>query len=1211
MARASNSDCRVARSEFNFAEKEAAWEGGKQESKGKSMTSRKSLLSKAALAGAASIMALAGAAFGQESEIEFDLEPQPLSDALIEFSETSDIIVMASAELVEGKSAPAISGALEPSEALERLLRGSGLTTASTDNGTIVLTQAVAEAPEEAESQSNFQLAQLDTQAVRQPVDAAETELERRRTLDRVIVTGQKREEYIQDVPIAISAFSGEQLDAQKIEGGFDLLKSVPNVTFSKTNFSSYNFQIRGIGTQAVSATTDPAVAVSFNNTALIVNRLFEQEYVDIERVEVLRGPQGTLYGRNATAGVINVISAQPEMENLFGEVELETGNYNARRARGHVNLPLGEQFALRLAGAVTVRDGYAFNEASLEDPSIESDIDDRNLWTARATLGWQPTSNFRADLLWERFEEDDRRVRSTKVLCNRDEPPEFIGDLETSEIAGPGILTAALVQSGGFFSQGCEPGSLFDDESFQSPYGASLQAVSGAFFTSLIGGRDTIEGLPPGQLGMGFLAVENQDCAAATAAGIPFFTLINACNLDIFGGRDQSRDLRSTYQPIEPEYFARSDIFNLSAEWDVSESLTLASETVYVDDEYYSTQDISRFKTNDAIFGDTAAACDNFLAGVNPAAPCNPGQFEGGYYADIAPGGVFTDPQLGASSTFLAQDLSRSDSQQFSQELRLHSAFQSDWNFSLGANYTHFETKNDYFVLGNLYTAIALTPYFRAPGAVCNQIDEGCIYIDPQPLETLIDDENPEGHNYFLSQNPFELNSTAVFGEVYWNATDTLKLTGGLRLTWDEKTFTPIPSQLLLFDYRQRNPFANFIPDVDPDDTSSCTDRLHCRAAGNAPDGRGFVAEPDIVQSWEEPTGRIGFDWQPDLGFSEETLIYGFYTRGYKAGGANPPPIAEPAGIFVREATNALISPTFDAEYVDAFEIGSKNTLLGGRMTLNGAAFFYDYEDYQTSQILDRQAVTSNYDAQIWGAELEALFAPTERLVLNASLGYLKTEIGKDERAIDIMDRAQGGNQSFTTPDGVTYDEWIVLKPWIQDPQNCVAPVEIVEAAYSGRFVNAAPGGLCFGGDNQGGVLDGWNPLTDAPNAGAGFYADLSGNELPNAPNWTFSAGAQYTLDLPGGWEGTGRADFYWQDESYHRVFNTEYDRLESWTNTNLSFWIENAEYGVTVEAYVKNVFDKTPITGAFLNSEELGLSTNVFTLDPRLWGISVSKSF
>src|SRR3546814_1244099 len=87
----------------------------------------------------------------------------------------------------------------------------------------------------------------------------------------------------IQDVPISVSAFSAKSLDEQKIEGGSELVRAVPNVSFSKTNFASYNFSIRGIGTKALSVTSDPAVAISFNNTPLIRNRLFEQEYFDVE----------------------------------------------------------------------------------------------------------------------------------------------------------------------------------------------------------------------------------------------------------------------------------------------------------------------------------------------------------------------------------------------------------------------------------------------------------------------------------------------------------------------------------------------------------------------------------------------------------------------------------------------------------------------------------------------------------------------------------------------------------------------------------------------------------------------------------------------------------------------------------------------------------------------------------------------------------------
>ncbi|MCH9690459.1 MAG: TonB-dependent receptor plug domain-containing protein, partial [Gammaproteobacteria bacterium] len=133
--------------------------------------------------------------------------------------------------------------------------------------------------------------------------------------MEEITVTAQKVEQRIQDVPIAVSAFSEDRMDDLKIERGEELLRAIPNVTFSKSNFSSYNFSIRGVGTKAISASSDPAVAVSFNHAPLLRNRLFEQEFFDVERVEVLRGPQGTLFGRNATGGVVDMLPRMPEAE--------------------------------------------------------------------------------------------------------------------------------------------------------------------------------------------------------------------------------------------------------------------------------------------------------------------------------------------------------------------------------------------------------------------------------------------------------------------------------------------------------------------------------------------------------------------------------------------------------------------------------------------------------------------------------------------------------------------------------------------------------------------------------------------------------------------------------------------------------------------------------------------------------------------------------
>jgi len=347
----------------------------------------------------------------------------------------------------------------------------------------------------------------------------------------------------------------------------------------------------------------------------------------------------------------------------------------------------------------------------------------------------------------------------------------------------------------------------------------------------------------------------------------------------------------------------------------------------------------------------------------------------------------------------------------------------------------------------------------------------------------------------------------------------------------------------------------------------------------------------------------------------------YGSISHGYKGGGANPPGIAEPAARFNR-AGRAAAPLTFDPEYVDAFEVGTKNTLLGGALVLNGAAFLYDYEGYQVSKIVDRSAANENFDAKIWGAELEWIYSPTRNILFNGTFGALRTEVADGERSIDLMDRTQGGGAgAYLDADGVEhtlgFDQWMILRPFATESSNCVIPVDVVEYLFLTDQAAFGGGTGCPSGGISGPLTvtlpDGrtYNAAQDAPNGGAGFFDELGGNELPNAPHFTASLGAEYRFTLPGGWDGTARADFYWQDSSYARVHNTEYDRLKAWTNTNFSLWVENADWGVTAEVYVKNAFDETPITDAFLNSDDSGLTTNVFTSDPRLIGASIRKTF
>ncbi len=137
-----------------------------------------------------------------------------------------------------------------------------------------------------------------------------------------------------------------------------------------------------------------------------------------------------------------------------------------------------------------------------------------------------------------------------------------------------------------------------------------------------------------------------------------------------------------------------------------------------------------------------------------------------------------------------------------------------------------------------------------------------------------------------------------------------------------------------------------------------------------------------------------------------------------------------------------------------------------------------------------------------------------------------------------------------------------------------------------------------------------GFDPST-APNNGEGFGKNLSGHELPNAPHFTVSLSGDYTIPVSEDWAATLHSDFYWQSQSWARIFNDRpYDKLRGYSTTNVALILTSAS-GWQVMGYVKNVFDVTAITGDFLNSDDSGLTTNVFLTDPRLFGVRVTKNW
>ena len=144
-------------------------------------------------------------------------------------------------------------------------------------------------------------------------------------TVEEVIVTAQRTEQSLQDVPISVSAFSEEILSDRQIEYASDLQLQVPGVTYSADWFSQVvDLLIRGITNFATSSSSDAGVEVHMNGLPLGATATNEIGFLDMERIEVLRGPQGTLFGRNSTGGVINMITAKPDLDEFYGRARVQ-----------------------------------------------------------------------------------------------------------------------------------------------------------------------------------------------------------------------------------------------------------------------------------------------------------------------------------------------------------------------------------------------------------------------------------------------------------------------------------------------------------------------------------------------------------------------------------------------------------------------------------------------------------------------------------------------------------------------------------------------------------------------------------------------------------------------------------------------------------------------------------------------------------------------
>ncbi|WP_195908471.1 TonB-dependent receptor [Novosphingobium sp. Gsoil 351] len=228
-----------------------------------------------------------------------------------------------------------------------------------------------------------------------------------------IVVTAQRRAESVQDVPISITALTGETLTRAGITDTESLSTLTPGLLVQRSVVGQ--IRIRGIGNENYTIAGDPGVAVHSDGVYVARAAAGLFDLYDVERVEVLRGPQGTLYGRNATGGVVNVIPNRPGPE-FAARMNASYGNYDALRIDGMVNAPLGDAFAVRVAGLRNRRDGFTRNTNAAAQARSFGRLDSKDVWAVRGQIATTGSGPFEARLTAE-YNHDDSNLPAYKYL--------------------------------------------------------------------------------------------------------------------------------------------------------------------------------------------------------------------------------------------------------------------------------------------------------------------------------------------------------------------------------------------------------------------------------------------------------------------------------------------------------------------------------------------------------------------------------------------------------------------------------------------------------------------------------------------------------------------------------------------------------------------------------------------------------------------------
>ena len=1030
--------------------------------------------------------------------------------------------------------------------------------------------------------------------------------------IETVVVTAERKAEDIQTVPIAVTALTGADLKSKQVNSFRDLQFHVPSVTYTKSNFGGAQFQIRGITTQFG---LGAAIAQNENDIYLEAPNLVTGQYFDVERVEVARGPQSTSYGRAATGGAVNIITAKPNLDEFQARASFDYGTFNTMKPELMVNIPLIDgELAVRFAALGVFHDGYEKN--SYAGPQIypgspvHNSVNSQGTVSGRGSIRWEPNADTTVDISGQFDYENDSRVRGDKQECHRD-PSGVIGCLPDALGFQPINVLSTLGATLGS-KQGI---TALLNLSFGVPFATAQVAgnIQGIFQLAGNGGP----GDPAGPAGAAFLGVTQVPGPYSGAfLGGGFFAMtpqtVNGTGSGAAGV--VSPDLLTSNTAFNPKTRTSGGTYTFNWAQTLTSWLKSTVDLGYVNGYQFTQQNyndatpenistlISSAVTGFHILHDAGANAGgayNTFFSVPGALPISNTYYNGkfgSYAGSIDPAhGILT-----RSPFFSAYDEDSFSQRELTGEVRFQTNFDGPLNFSAGAFWMSFDSRNQYWVASN-----GLDWESMVIGAFAGDGSKTPLML----ASTSYDGEYRRG----------AVQSRSAFLEATYDIIpDTLKLIAGARFNDDRSSalVTPIAVGGLLL----ANGFV-------PIGTPSCTANGGIAAPGCVGVPLTF-REPTALtgkqnNTTDKWTGRMTLNWTPKLNWTDQTLIYGTLSRGELAGGINK----------AQGATTLVVPAVYQPATVDAVEVGAKNTLFDGTLQANLDAWYYNYENYQVGIISNRAALEFNIPAHLYGAEGEFVWQPEDDLAFNLTVSVTRSAAGT-AFVTDQRNPTAGAANSILVKD-ITNGSLCVIQPLTAaaaghtpGDSNPAFHVNNFYLPNGGNAAIDAPFGVPL--VNYGVCNPALEPLleafgfqysvatnthTGAPIAGlhdgTGVATNLKGHRLSQIPDGQIGLGVQYTAHISD-YTLVPRVDYYWQSSMQARVNNDPgSDYIAAWDTMNAQIQLNAPDNKWFAKVFATNLFDKHNPTGVYLTDPTSALFTNVFSEDPRVVGVSVGASW